>query len=255
MGLNPGDQICYRVMPEISRYNATIATIDDRTVTLRLHADAPAAMNRGHYVMLTEPDTDTEHYSEVQVWDGKTVQLKRIWTGKRGFFRVDDAFPVLHEKVDNGSRRDARIFSSTGATLESAYTPDDSVSPQLWNMLSDINTKLTMILERLNLEQEGLSRARPIPVNISASGIRLTIPYKVEIDDVLELKMLIPMYPPVGVLVHGTVVRVEKLDSGEFGASLSFIGLTDEVQDVIIQYTLKRQRELIHRERQWDQEP
>jgi len=60
--------------------------------------------------------------------------------------------------------------------------------------------------------------------------------------------MLLPSYPPVGVLVIGRVVRIDDLAAG-FDISLHFIDLTDEVREVIIQYTLKRQREILRRQR------
>jgi len=253
MSLNPGDQISYRLMPAVSRYLATVQSADEHNLVLRLTVDSPAVINRGQCLMITEPDADTEHYSEVVSWDGRTLQLKRLWTGKRGYFRVDDVFPVVHRKVDdNDLRRVCKIFSGYGIEPEEMEVSDETMNPKLWKMLTDINAKLAMIIERQNLESEGLSRAESRPVNISASGIRFTLPHRFNIGDILELKMLLPVYPPVGVLAHGTVVRVEELDNGNFGTSLSFDDLAEEVRDTIIQYTLKRQRELIRRERQGD---
>ncbi len=253
MSLNSGDQISYRLMPEISRYHATVVSSDENHLVLRLADESPAAIHRGKYLMITEPDTDVEHYNEVTSWDGRTIHLRRMWTGKRGYFRVDDVFPVIHRKVDeDGLRLESRIFSGYGISHDELEVPDESIDPRLWKMLVDINAKLGMILERLNPESEGLCRAESIPVNISASGIRFTLAYKVEIGDILELKMLLPVYPRVGILTHGTVVRVEELDNGNFGTSLRFVDLVDEIRDTIIQYTLKRQREIIRRQRLWD---
>jgi len=252
MSLNPGDLISYRLMPELNRYNATILSRDENTFVLRLDEDSSVAIECGRDMMITEHDSEVEHYGEVTSLDGRTLQLRRLWTGKRGFFRVDDVFPVIHRKVDGkNSRLVSRIFSGYGIELAEMEVPDETVSPRLWKMLVDMNAKLHMILERLNLESEGLSRAECVPVNISASGIRLALPNEIVLGDVLELKMLLPVYPPVGVLVHGTVVRVEKLGDDTFRTSLSFVDLGDEVRDVIIQYTLRRQRELIRREREW----
>jgi hypothetical protein len=250
MGLNPGDRICYRVVPEIFRYTATVQSVNGHILELRLHEDAPAVVNRGQYIMITEADGNGEHYSEVTAWDGCLVQLRRLWTGKRGFFRVDDVFPVLYRLIpDNVPRQTSRFFSGFGVTQDTLEVPDDSINPKVWRMLVDINTKLGLVLERLNLEGEGLTQAKSIPVNISASGLRLIMDHKVETGNTLELKMLLPIYPPVGVLTYGYVVRVEELDRGQYATSLNFIDLIDEVRDVIIQYTLKRQRELVRRER------
>jgi hypothetical protein len=255
MSLNQGEQVCFRILPDLFRYTATIKTAGENAVSIRLHADAPAAVLRGQYLMLTEQDTDAEHCCEVVAIDGSDVRLKCMWTGKRGFFRVDDAFPVLHRKIAQGATGSgSRTFPIADASAAGGHEPDDSVSPRLWALLQDINAKLSLVLERLDLEHEGMTNAENVPVNISASGIRMTLPYRVEIDEVLELKMLLPSSPPVGVIVHGTVVRVEKLETNEFSASLNFEDISDDVRDSIIQYTLKRQRDIIRRQRDLEEE-
>ncbi len=96
MGLRPGDKISYRLMPDIDLYSATVQFVDEKTMELRMDADAPAVVKSGQYVMINELDTDIEHYSEVTSRDGQTLRLRRMWTGKRGFFRVDDVFPVIY---------------------------------------------------------------------------------------------------------------------------------------------------------------
>jgi hypothetical protein len=237
-------------MPDIDLYGATVLSVDENTIELRIDADAPTIVKNGQYIMINELETDIEHYSEVTFWDGQSVRLRQMWTGKRGFFRVDDVFPVIYRVVDSTDRcRESRIFSGFGLDVEKLDVPDETVSPRVWKMLVDVNAKLDMILEKLNLENEGLSRAKSIPVNISASGIRFPIDHPVEIGRMFELKMLLPVYPPVGVLAHGVVVRTEAPVNGRYETSLSFVDLIDEVRDVIIQYTLKRQREIIRRQR------
>jgi hypothetical protein len=174
-----------------------------------------------------------------------------MWTGKRGFFRVDDVFPVLFSKVnDVASRVEARVYTMYNSQeVAGLETPEDTVSPKLWNLLVDINTKLGMILEHLHLESEGLSKADNLPVNISASGLRFTSSVPFEHGDLIEIKMLLPANPAVGILTHGKVVRVAQMDDGAYETSLNFVGLGDEVRDIIIQYTLKRQREVVRRYR------
>ncbi len=250
MGLRTGDQISYRLMPDIELYRATVLSVDEKTLELRLEADAPSIVNNGQYVMINELESDIEHYSEVTFRNGRSLRLQRMWTGKRGFFRVDDVFPVTYRIVDGTERRtESRIFSGFGLDARELDVPGETIPPKVWKMLVDINAKLQMILEKLNLDSEGLSCAESVPVNISASGIRFSLDHAVAIGSILELKMLLPVYPPVGVLVYGVVVRIETRTDGKYGTSLSFVDLIDEVRDVIIQYTLKRQREIIQRHR------
>jgi len=201
--------------------------------------------------MISETYEEIDYFSEVAVREGTMLRLKRMWTGKRGFFRVDDVFPVLYRQVNRSARMlESKIFSGYAAETIDEDVQDETVNPRLWKLLNNMNVKLGMILERLNLESEGLTKAESVPVNISASGIRFELDRKYGIEDIFELKMLLPTYPPVGILTHGKVVRVEEADSGRFETSLHFINLGDDVRDVIIQYTLRRQREIVRRHRE-----
>jgi len=251
MSFNPGDQISYRLIPEICRFSATVLSVDEGVLVIRLSSDTPAAINHNQYLVVIEPDTDIEHYSEVAQRDGQILHLRRIWSSNRDFFRVDDIFPVAYRRTNS---RDiplkSSIFTSYAIPPEELYVRDESVSPRLWKMLTDMNVKLSMILERLNLGLAGFSKAESIPVNISASGMRFLMRQKTEIGDIIELKILLPVQPPVGVLIHGKVVRVEDLGADAFCTSLRFVDMVDEVRDVIIQLALKHQREYICRQRQ-----
>lgn len=146
MSLNPGDQISYRLMPEMFRYIATVLSGDENELSLSLQSDAPAVISRGQYVMITEADTEVEHYSEVTALDGKSLRLRRMWTGKRGYFRVDDVFPVIHRKLAAGElRQESRIFSGYGTAVDELEVPDESINPRLWKMFVDMNAKLGKI--------------------------------------------------------------------------------------------------------------
>lgn len=254
MDLQTGEHVYYRIMPSMTTYTGTIVSCDDKTIVLQPHDNAREDVPAGQYLLISEMDTETDYYTVILGKEAGALNLKRMWTGKRGYFRVDDAFPLLYRKVEGDARsKRARVLSGSGFETPSVELPDKTVSPRLWQMFADINTKLEIILERLNLEHEGIARADNVPVNISASGIRFTVDGKFSIGDELELKMLLPVYPPVGMIVYGNVIRTEELDNGACELAIQFSDLDDEIQDIIIQYTLKRQRENIRRLKQWEQ--
>lgn len=179
------------------------------------------------------------------------MRLEQNELEARGYFRVDDVFPVISRKVTEDSPyRKSKVFP--GYSMEISYmdVSDGTINPQLWKMLVDINTKLGLILEHLQLESEGLIKAEDMPVNISASGIRFKMKEKIDIGDVIEIKMLLPTYPPVGILTYGNIVQVKDLGNGEYEVALHFSDMDDEVKDEIIQYALKRQREILRKHKQ-----
>jgi hypothetical protein len=251
MAIHAGDHITYCMMPGMERYRATVFSIDSTGIVLQLHNESPAEFSPGQYLMISEAGEDIDYYSEVAGRDGTTLRLKRMWTGKRGFFRVDDVFPVLYRQVSGSAPMlESKIFSGYAAEITDEELPDETINPRLWKLLNNMNVKLSLILERLHLESEGLTKAESIPVNISASGMRFTLDQKHSIEDVFEIKILLPTYPPIGILTHGKVVRVEESDKGRYATSLHYINMGDDVRDVIIQYTLRRQREIVRRYRE-----
>lgn len=255
MGLQAGDKITYCIIPRMQRYDATVLSIDKESIVLQLGADSPATFASSQYIMIPGSE-EIDYYNEVVGREGGVLRLKRMWTGKRGYFRVDDVFPVIYRKVDpNAYRQESRIYSGYGENLPDMEPPDETVSPRLWSMLVDINTKLGLVLERLHLESEGLTKAESIPVNISASGIRFDTAGQYRSGDVVEVKLLLPTNPAVGILAHGSVVRVTPTSATTNELCLHFIDLVDEVRDIIIQYTLKRQRDIVRRYREQESEP
>ncbi len=251
MPLNTGDTITYCIMPGMQRYGATLLSIDDVSIELQLDAGSPSTLPQHQHVLISDSNDDVDYFTEISGREGETLRLKRIWTGKRDFFRVESIFPVIYKKVGpHEPWQESRIFTGFGGDVPVSEPPDDSVSPQVWKMMVDINAKLDLVLEQFHLESEGLTKAKSIAVNISSSGIRFASDLTLEIGEVLEIKMLLPANPAVGVLAHGKVVRIENMKSGAREISLHFIDLVDEVREVILQYTLKRQRDLVRRYRE-----
>ena len=254
MSLNAGDQITYCLVPGMQRFSATILSIDNDSIILRLNADSPSTLPPSQYTIISDADDDVDYHSEVVDKDGSTLRLKRMWTGKRGFFRVDDVFPVAYRKVSDGDHLlESRVYTIYGEESAGLGVPDETVSPRLWNLLVDMNTKLGMILEQLHLDSEGLTKADRITVNISASGIRFKSNVKFDAGDMVEVKMLLPTNPAAGILAYGRAVRVAEIVNGTYETSLHFVSLGDEVRDTIIHYTLKRQRDVVRRFREQDQ--
>jgi len=250
MGLKAGDTVFFRIMPGMEMLQGTIESVEDALLTLRSHDKLPTDLAPGRYVIIPEADTDCDYYTEVTEVHDELLHLKRLWTGKRDFFRVDDVFPVLVRKISfDASAKQCRIITgfSTEDSDESTM-PDGTVSPQVWKMLVNINTKLEMILEKLSIESEGLTQAHSTPVNVSASGIRLTIPEIVVCGDAVEVKMALPVYPPVAIVTCGEVLRATPNDRGGCEVALQFVDMDDDVRDQIIHYTFNRQREMNRRQ-------
>jgi hypothetical protein len=254
MSLTVGAQTTCCLLPEMRCFGATILTLDSESILLQLNANPPSTLSPSQDIMISDPTENIDYYNKVDVREGTTLRLKKIWAGKRSFFRVDDVFPIIYRKVNTDApRRGSKSYSVFIEEIAGLDMPDESINPQLWKLLINMNTKLGMILEQLQLESMGLTETEGIPVNISGSGMRFPSDLQFGTGDVLEVKMLLPTNPATGVLVHGNVVRTEKLDGGAYDISLFFVDLSDHVRDLIIQYTQMRQREIVRRYREQEQ--
>ena len=178
---------------------------------------------------------------------------------QRSYFRVDDIISVVANPVniDNGKRdhilkslvsskafslMDAPGLSQTG---EEPRPPASEGETKVYNMISEIKTKLDFIINHFILKEEGLLTPEKKFVNISASGVRFTIDHPVKLNDVMEIKMILPTYPPVAVFAYGEVKRVIDLGNNEFEIALEYLNMGESVKNEIIQYTLSHQRETI----------
>jgi len=248
LDLNVGEQIFFRIAKDEARYSATIVSANDASIVIRANDAVPHKAVKGDQLIISAPDSD--FYTELLNSDDTMFSVKRLWSDRRGFFRIDDVFPVDCKKVKNpGAAKRPRLVAGFGSEIGTLALPEDAIHPGLWNMLVDINTKLGMILERLDLHREGFAQIENRRVNLSATGLKVITPEKAEVGDNIEIKMLLPTYPPVGILVFGRVVRVDKAENDEYELALHFDEMDEDIREEIIQYTLQRQREFIRSQR------
>ncbi len=248
MKLCEGEGIHYQLMPEMKRYSGTVVSLDGEHIVFK-SSGQPPGIAKGSYLVIT--GADFKYYTEVLKEDGELVTVKHLWSENRSYFRVDDYFPVVSRKIGEEAECAAsKIFSGYGIEIQDEAFSDETVNPRLWKMLVAINSKVQMILDKLQFESEGLTHVKNRRVNLSASGIRFGMDERVEVGDLLEIKMLLPTYPPTGILAYGKVVKVIDREDGTHEVSLHFHNMDDDVRDEIIQYALKRQREIIKKERE-----
>jgi hypothetical protein len=247
MGLSKGETVNYSIMPEITKYSAMVVSLDENTIVLQ--TKDVQDIQKGKYIIITGPDF--KYYTEAVSMKGNILTLKHVWEEKRSYFRVDDAFPVEAKRMKADiPYKKSKIFRGYDVETPDIDQLDEAIHPQLWQILVDINAKLTSILDSLRFESEGFKKSEEKIVNLSASGIRFTMSEKVTAGDKLEIKMLLPTGPPVGVITYGNVIRVNEIGNDQYEVSLHFSDMDEEVREEIIRYAINRQREMIRKERQ-----
>lgn len=247
MGLSPGEIVSCRILPRVLAQDATVVSADSDTIVIRM--DPPGPLGKGHHMVVT--GADGRYFAEVlEVGDGLVI-LRQTWSNARDHFRVDDVLPVAVRRImGEPARRSAMSLGVRDVRPGAIELPDPSVNPHVWRMLTDINAMVRMILERLQIDNEGLPGSKGREVNLSASGVRFRSDESYAAGDHIEVKMLLPTVPPAVLVATGNVVRSLPADDGEYEVALRFSELDDDAQECLVRYTLQRQRETIRRERE-----
>ncbi|GAB4387901.1 MAG: hypothetical protein Kow0025_04100 [Thermodesulfovibrionales bacterium] len=275
MDFAKGQKVLWRTARGGGFQEAEAVSAGDGTVVLRA-AEAPGSpLAPGAEVIIRSGGE--EYFTRLVECSGREMRLRAPRSENRKYFRVDDVFPVVFRRVRAGSPRRANLFSADGGDIFDLRPPEGAGDPELWRRLNSINSKIGLliysfetsggapaaggedlpaalgeidgaledVLSMLGVERGEFIRTTSREVNVSAAGIRLRVPDRLNVGDSLEVRMLLPTTPAVGVVTDGTVVRVEPAREGGYEVALGFSEMDEEVRDEIIRYALGRQREFI----------
>jgi hypothetical protein len=170
---------------------------------------------------------------------------------------VYTAIPFEYEGVDREEyERRKEVLPSYDAFLADFWHRGDivekeGINPLLHDHLIDIGQKLNLIIRHLSL-QDDKGRAVIPPekgISLSASGVRFEAEECLAAGSILKLKMILPLFPLVFLVIFSEVTENVMLEDGRYEVSVRYIGLDEEAKDRIITYLFKRQREAIRSER------
>ena len=157
-----------------------------------------------------------------------------------------------YEEIEHANPNDSEVeFTPQSFFLQPFIDDKDKeeevgdIDPFVINALLDINIKLSLILNMLSSEKKkSIFTKDPTKVNLSEGGIGFTIKESVEIGEILELKMLLPIFPIAIIKVWGKVVRKNPQGDGNT-IGIEYTKIKEEDQNKIVHYIFKKQRELL----------
>lgn len=188
----------------------------------------------------------------MRLWKAMKKESAQAGKDRREAFRVEDVLLLVCRKIDPGlPHLGARMlpgFSEDYLLPDSTSEPPyESISPHLWNLLLQINHKLGVIIDKLNLAQEGVTKAEPTAISLSSSGAKFTTREECIAGDVLEMKILLPLDPPSWIVIQGKVLRVTEKEPGQKDVAVQFFDMEEPVLETINKYCLRWQREFIRK--------
>lgn len=166
----------------------------------------------------------------------------------REFSRVDAHVPFAVRLVPPEERPNIKAKISGESILAEFQTLTEVEDKLLADWLKMLNAKLDAIINILTFQREGFSSLPFARVNISGGGLSFSAKERFNPGDVLEIKMMLPMLPPVALYLYGEVVKVERqIDC--YITAVKFIAMDEDIRDEIVKFVFRKQRELLREKR------
>jgi hypothetical protein len=170
---------------------------------------------------------------------------------RQSSLRVEDVLLIALKKIEDISRTKARIYSGfysgIGLSVLEEDLPDETINPKLWKKLISIDSKLNLILDKLIQTSDGFNQAQNRLVSLTEEDVRILTPDVFDTDDLIEIKMLLPVNSPVWIILYGMVSQFRILTSEENEVWIQFSEMADDVKQVMGYYLFNRQREIVRK--------
>ncbi len=166
----------------------------------------------------------------------------------REFSRVDAHIPFEARIVPPEERKNIRSKITGDTILAEFRSLPDLQDKLLADWLKMLNTKLDAIINMLVFQREGFGSLPFNHVNISGGGLSFAVKDKFSQGDILEIKMMLPMMPPLALYVYGEVVKIETQVTN-YMIGIKFVAMDEEIRDEIVKFVFKRQREILREKR------
>jgi len=166
----------------------------------------------------------------------------------REYARVDGHIPIEVRLVPEEERPNVRSRTS----LETALTENQELPELNDRVLAEclriLNTKLDTIIRLLSMQTSDYSALRMEEVNISAGGLSTFSRHNFQLDDMVEIRMILPTSPYTILYVYGNIVKIDE-ECGRLKVSIEFTLIDEDIREYIVKYVFERQREILRKKR------
>lgn len=253
MRLSKNDTITWRLLDDHMSYIGTVEYESETSLVVLSENPVRETETDSFAVISTGSGYICAKVEEVSA---DRISFTKLHGDRRSRIRVDDMLSVSVRKVSPAC---SPLSESIPLDRMGIQFPEFPIfagpGDPVTRALSIINRKLDFLLSHIAFQGNGIFPGIPRKVNLSASGIRIDLHFHTDPGAILEVKMMLPLSAPVLITVHGSTTRVrEKVESSltVYETAIDFLEMSDSVHDMIIEYTIQRQREIIHTLRECD---
>lgn len=166
----------------------------------------------------------------------------------REYSRVDAHVPFEVRLVPLDERDSMKSRTSSRTSLAETRTLPELADKVLAEWVKALNSKLDAILNMMTLEREGFGSMPLARVNISGGGIGFFSKEKYNVGEIVEVKTILPIMPPVALVIYGEIVKAERL-TNNYMIAMKFVATDEEVRDEIVKFVFAKQREMLREKR------
>jgi hypothetical protein len=164
---------------------------------------------------------------------------------KRNYPRINTLLPfgARHLDLEKDAGLQCRVSKGGIVIDETAPLPVKDERMNAW--LNMLNAKLDYLIRLAPAQYEIGSSIASEPLNISGSGMMMITADTFQIGNIMEIKIVLQVYPANVLYLYGEVIRIEETphrpDMHTVG--IKFLGMTDEVRNEILKFEFKKHGE------------
>ncbi|MEW8027147.1 MAG: PilZ domain-containing protein [Candidatus Thiodiazotropha sp.] len=186
---------------------------------------------------------------------------------RREFFRIDDSIQVsyrvitlneLPESIDDKLQGTDRFTVMTRLQTISQHLSAplhriEQRDPDIADYLKALDEKVNLLGQSFLAQENELLNRPSHSVNLSAGGIAMDLTEKLQVGNLVEIKLLLlPSY--TGVVAYGEVVGIEEAIDGDeaypYHTRITFTLIRNSDQDALIRHITRRQGEMLRQRRE-----
>lgn len=160
-------------------------------------------------------------------------------------------FELKKTQTSNLARQSLALRDTIGSNSDINFGGFQGMDAETLKGLDILDAKLNYIISMLSDQKSFESHLEKKPVNISASGIKFVTKNDYCKDDFIELRIMLPLFPPLFLELLGHVKQSTPSELGHLMIGVEFLFRSDVEEDSVSQYVFQRHREILRSERRF----
>ena len=164
---------------------------------------------------------------------------------KRSYTRASTLLPVKVRRLPPSEHEGLACRIVTGGIVIDDAPPPPVEDEKLNLWLNMINAKLDYLIRLFPSRQEEVVYVEIEPLNISGGGMSLATKENFTLEEILEIRIVIRVYPPKVLYLYGNIVHIEAVPDKPdiYTLGIKFLGMCEEVREEILKFDFKKHRQ------------